>query len=61
MIDNFIRYLNKKNYTNPSIIFDIGSRDCLQSLEFAKQYPSAKIFAFECNPLTLPLCKKKYI
>lgn len=45
-------------YTSDEIkvIFDIGSRDTLQSVELAKKYPQAKIYAFECNPQTLPLC-----
>ncbi len=43
--------------TSPGVIFDIGARDCMQSVEFAKRYPDARIFAFECNPQTLPLCR----
>ena len=56
MIEKFINYIKKKdeNY----IIFDIGSRDCKQSIEFYKTFPNAKIYAFECNPNTLDLCEK---
>jgi FkbM family methyltransferase len=57
MIESFVSLLDK-NGANPKIIFDIGSRDCMQSIEFAKKYPNAKIFAFECNPQTLPQCRE---
>jgi FkbM family methyltransferase len=40
------------------VVFDIGSRDCEQSIEFYKEFPNSKIYAFECNPNTLPLCRK---
>jgi FkbM family methyltransferase len=57
MITTFTDFLDKKSYT-PSVIFDIGSRDCKQSVEFTRKYPNAKVFAFEANPDTIPLCKK---
>ena len=56
MITNFISYI--KNKKNQYIIFDIGSRDCAQSIEFYHAFPNAKIYAFECNPNTIPICKK---
>jgi FkbM family methyltransferase len=40
------------------VIFDIGSRDCMQSIEFYNEFPNAKIYAFECNPNTLHICRK---
>lgn len=40
------------------IIFDIGSRDCIQSIELYKAFPNSLIYAFECNPNTLEICKK---
>ena len=59
MIEKFITYLNDKN--KPYVIFDIGSRDCKQSIEFYKTFPNAKIYAFECNPNTLNLCEENII
>lgn len=56
MIENFIKYIENKD--KPLIIFDIGSRDCVQSIEFYKEFPNSKIYAFECNPNTLEICKK---
>jgi hypothetical protein len=29
------------------IIFDIGSRDCLQRIEFYNMFPNAQIYSFE--------------
>ena len=56
MIENFIKHIENKN--EKFIIFDIGSRDCFQSIEFYNAFPNSKIYAFECNPNTLDICKK---
>ena len=57
MIENYLKYL-KFNKTDEIVILDIGSRDCCQSIEFYNSFPNAKIYAFECNPNTLDICKK---
>ena len=56
MIAEFVQYIQDK--TKKYVIFDVGSRDCLQSIEFYDTFPNAKIYAFECNPNTLNICKK---
>lgn len=56
MIEKFIKHVENKN--EKFIIFDIGSRDCVQSIEFYNAFPNSKIYAFECNPNTLDICKK---
>lgn len=56
MIETFSKYIENKD--NNYIIFDIGSRDCAQSIEFYNKFPNAKIYAFECNANTLNICKK---
>ncbi len=40
-----------------SWIVEVGARDCRETLGFAELFPSARIFAFECNPDTLPACR----
>lgn len=40
----------------PKVILELGSRDCGEALAMAHQYPEAKVYAFECNPATLPKC-----
>ena len=55
MIADFARYISDKS--QEYIIFDVGSRDCAQSIEFYHTFPNSKIYAFECNPNTLQICK----
>lgn len=38
-------------------VFDVGARDCEESLHFARAFPEAQVYAFECNPATLPNCR----
>ena len=45
-----------KNPDDVSIIFDIGSLHCLESIEFSKKYKNAKIYAFEANPESYKVC-----
>jgi FkbM family methyltransferase len=60
MIEQFCDFLRKDKYEfdNKIVILDIGSRDCIQSIEFTKYFPNSTVYAFECNPNTLELCKK---
>lgn len=39
-----------------SVIFDVGSLHCLESIEFSKKYKNAHIFAFEANPDSYQVC-----
>lgn len=43
---------------NINTILEFGSRYGEDSIAFAKRYPKATVFAFECNPNTLVACKK---
>ena len=56
MIEQFVNYILDKN--KEYVIFDVGSRDCVQSIEFYNMFPNSKIYAFECNPNTLNICRK---
>lgn len=40
------------------VVLDIGARDCEESVAFHPYFPGAHIYAFECNPVTLPVCRK---
>ena len=40
------------------VILEVGARDCAETLDFHRAYPDAAIYAFECNPATLPLCRR---
>ena len=39
------------------VVFDVGARDCNESADFARAYTAATVYAFECNPATLPQCR----
>lgn len=56
----FFSFLKNENidHNKELIIFDIGSRDCMHAVKFSQVFPNAKIFSFECNTNTLPICKK---
>ena len=47
-----------KNNNSELIIFDIGSRDCKEAIEFSKLYPNSKIYCFEPNPDAIKLAKQ---
>ena len=56
-----IKYFLTKIYKNNNaeiIIFDIGSRDCKEAIEFSKLYPNSKIYCFEPNPDAIKLAKQ---
>ena len=44
---------------NVHTIVEIGAKDCTETIGFAKYFPNARIYAFECNPATLPLCRER--
>ena len=50
------RFLEKIN-DNINIIFEVGARYGNESLELSNIFPNSKIYAFECNPNTVNLCK----
>lgn len=60
MIREFIQKTKMtKNFTEEShIIFDVGSHDCAESIEFYKEFPNSKIYTFVCKPNTLEICQK---
>lgn len=39
------------------VVFEIGSRDCLDAIELYKEFNSI-IYSFECNPDTIDVCKE---
>lgn len=39
-------------------IFEFGSRYGEDSIQFAKEFPNATVYSFECNPNTLKECKR---
>lgn len=39
-------------------VIELGARDCNESVALARALPGAHVFAFECNPATLPACRE---
>ena len=57
-IDNFRKFISYK-FKDPdevSVIFDVGSLHCLESIELSKVYKNARIYAFEANPDSYKVC-----
>jgi FkbM family methyltransferase len=57
-VDTFYTFVNQK-FKNPddvSVIFDIGSLHCLESIEFSKRFKNSSIYAFEANPDSYEVC-----
>lgn len=40
-----------------STVVECGAKNCAETVAFHKLLPQAEIYAFECNPDTLPLCR----
>ena len=54
-----IEILQRLKYAHVDNLIELGARDCSESVYFSKSLPNAKIYSFECNPDTLPICRKK--
>ena len=58
-VDVFVEIAKKIIREQPiKILVEVGARDCQETLRFRELLPDADIFTFECNPATLPLCRK---
>ena len=60
MIEQLVEFLRIRgvDFATFGVIFDIGSRDGLQAVEFSRQFPDADIVAVECNRETLEKCRR---
>ena len=54
-IDVISKYVN---FDDIKVIFDVGSRDCLQSIELSTWFKKSQIYAFEANPEAHPTCDR---
>lgn len=41
-----------------TVIVEAGARDLNDSIQLAKHYTKANVYAYECNPLTIDTCKE---
>ena len=55
----FLHKINIKNYVKT--IFELGSRDLVDSIELLNYFENSKIYAFECNHDCLVECNKNLL
>jgi FkbM family methyltransferase len=54
-----LNLLIKRYIHSPIVsIVEVGARDCNETLAFHHFFPQSSIITFECNPTTLPICRK---
>ena len=59
MIEQLMQVIDGLMYRQSAYtILDVGSRDALVAIEFAEHFPNAKIYAFECNPPAISICRR---
>jgi FkbM family methyltransferase len=60
-MDNYLEEIFKKNIDKNKIkiILELGSRDLVDAIKLQKYY-NCKVYAFECNPDCLNICKVNY-
>jgi FkbM family methyltransferase len=56
-VDKFIAIAKQYLGRPINTVFELGARDCRETLRFENVLPEAQIYTFECNPDTLPLCR----
>ena len=54
-----IRFLNHLNKNEIKNIVEVGARYGDESIMLSNVFDNAKIYSFECNPLTLETCREK--
>ena len=55
----FLHKINIKNYVKT--IFELGSRDLVDSIELLNYFEKSKVYAFECNHDCLVECNKNLL
>lgn len=55
MLDQIETYVGINNI---KIIVEAGACDCTDSKKMLDVFPNSTLYAFECNPETLPLCRE---
>jgi len=58
-VQRFLKQLRYRTVAEPSVILDVGSRDCRTSVTLARKYPRARVFAFEAHPESFEKCRRK--
>tara|TARA_X000000950_G_C13881242_1_gene646966 strand:- start:6 stop:665 length:660 start_codon:yes stop_codon:yes gene_type:complete len=51
-------FLHNLEINNVKTVFEVGARYGDESKKLKLTFPNSKIYCFECNPLTIEICKK---
>ena len=51
-------FLRNLKINNIKTVFEVGARYGDESKQLKLTFPNSKIYSFECNPLTIEICKK---
>ncbi len=54
--DRFLKHLNKDKI---KCVFEVGARYGDESIKLSEVFSNANIYSFECNPLTVNMCREK--
>ena len=53
---NYLHPQFTQHVSNIKTIFEVGSRDCLDTIAMRNFFPSSKLYAYECNPHAINIC-----
>lgn len=57
---SYFDFVDKIKKDNVKVIFELGSRDLVDSFKLVTYYDESTLYAFECNPDCLDECHKNY-
>jgi FkbM family methyltransferase len=56
-LDKFVALANNLLGDSIRTVVECGAKDCSETIAFHKLLPQAEIYAFECSPDNLPMCR----
>jgi len=54
--ERFLRHMDRNRM---NVVFEVGARYGDESLVLSNIFPNADIYSFECNPMTVDICRQK--
>ncbi len=55
LVQELEKYIDRKSQ---AVVLELGSRDAQVSILFKRYFPNANVYAFECNPEAIELCRR---
>jgi FkbM family methyltransferase len=50
--------LVRRHVGQPQVLFEFGARDGEETAMISREFPDSRIYSFECNRATLPMCRR---